>query len=751
MKYILTTFIHFRLSDISTTPSFVSLDEKTTDLEIENKMDDNLEILLNNYTSDNDILKFNSSSMNEDVKLEQKDERNVIHSEKKKKLLSIVDEILTKDSEVYNNSPNDSQIIETKLTNSDGGLELGINRNIDAESSDNANLTVEEKPIPVFSEWAQKQMEEAEKQLEKDIVNTSAMKKHPKTSGYKTQVLKLGAKNYASPDCGAKILSSNPEAQSTGSILSSHRDEYLLNPCTSKIWFVVELCEPIQAENIELANFELFSSSPKDFSVSVSNRFPTRDWSNVGQFTANDERDIQSFKLDPQLFGKFLRIDVTSHYNSEHYCPISLCRVYGTSEFEAFETDNQLSATPGAENDYDEEIDEIGGNKEDNKKNGNILKSASEAVMNIVKKAAEALAKTNENIVYSKNNNEYANDNIANNNEDRNVKLNQCVTPFYSVKCDKCSVESLGKIYRLISCKQSLLKSLTNLDTIKDNLIKSHYCANVLGFNLITENGIIYNFSQSYIINLFNEEYLGALCNYLAYHKHATSLTLSVKAPSTESKNNNDDTKNEFNPVNITIERSNMNIAMNFNNKESQKLKQTEEFKYDNGNENIIVKKFEDVNFQPQEIIDIDNTLRNIQNSENELDDSKYNIPELFEDDRKHNYGNIKTKSAEDSNHLEKNDNDSSNVRDVLNNEQMNAEQLNNISPEVPTEVKSDSWETLDSIILNEQSIDHSTKNSQTHYNQPSVQKVQPESVFLRLSNRIKVNINHNTYYNLYY
>lgn len=89
------------------------------------------------------------------------------------------------------------------------------------------------------------------------------------------------------------------------------------------------------------ANFELFSSSPKDLSVYVSDRYPTREWSNVGQFTARDERDVQSFSLQPQIFGKFIKVELSSHYGSEHFCPISLFRAYGTSEFEVLETETE--------------------------------------------------------------------------------------------------------------------------------------------------------------------------------------------------------------------------------------------------------------------------------------------------------------------------------------------------------------------------------------------------------------------------
>jgi len=40
----------------------------------------------------------------------------------------------------------------------------------------------------------------------------------------------------------------------------------------SQCRFVIELCEPIQVKQLDIANFELFSSTPKDFLVSISDR-----------------------------------------------------------------------------------------------------------------------------------------------------------------------------------------------------------------------------------------------------------------------------------------------------------------------------------------------------------------------------------------------------------------------------------------------------------------------------------------------
>ncbi|XP_049533158.1 uncharacterized protein LOC125949815 isoform X2 [Anopheles darlingi] len=419
------------------------------------------------------------------------------------------------------------------------------------------NLT-EENPMPVFSEWAEKQMAEAEKKKQGEVVNASVMRKGTKPAGSKTGgPLKLRAKNYAAPECGAKIIASNPEAQSTGSVLTAPKDEYLLNPCTSKIWFVVELCEPVQAERIELANFELFSSSPKDFTVSVSNRFPTRDWANVGRFTAKDERDVQSFPLHPHLFGKFVRVEILSHYNQEHFCPVSLFRVYGTSEFEAFETDNTPSLPEEDDDEDDEELlgkdksvelrPSIPGDERDHSITGatdqergssispeskkdadrkgknpnNILKSAGEVVLSMVKKAAEALGKTGPDTNDSFYGGPDSFGRTVDDQHQHSAISSSCVTLAYTVRCVNCSDTFRARLETTMNCKHNLLTSLLEVAQIGRSFVRAQHflCANVLGFNLppisATDEQICLNMRYS-VLNLLPDELVAGLCNVVA-------------------------------------------------------------------------------------------------------------------------------------------------------------------------------------------------------------------------------------------
>ena len=59
-------------------------------------------------------------------------------------------------------------------------------------------------------------------------------------------------RNFASPACGAKLLSANAEAQRATAVLSGAPDEYLLSPCKARVYFVVELCEAIQPSKVRI-------------------------------------------------------------------------------------------------------------------------------------------------------------------------------------------------------------------------------------------------------------------------------------------------------------------------------------------------------------------------------------------------------------------------------------------------------------------------------------------------------------------
>lgn len=148
--------------------------------------------------------------------------------------------------------------------------------------------------------------------------------------------------NYADLDCSARVHLSHRSAKSSSSILSSKRDRYMLSPCNppnkEQQFVVVELCEDIRIDTVQLANFEFFSGVFKDFRVSVAKTYTTdgEGWTTAGTYRAQNIRGVQSFHPPTSLrhFYRYLRIDFLSHYGNEFYCPVSLLRVYGLTHLE---------------------------------------------------------------------------------------------------------------------------------------------------------------------------------------------------------------------------------------------------------------------------------------------------------------------------------------------------------------------------------------------------------------------------------
>ena len=152
--------------------------------------------------------------------------------------------------------------------------------------------------------------------------------------------------NYASLDCSARVHTTHRSAKSASSILSSKRDRYMLSPCNSsneKKFVVVELCDDIRIDTVQLANFEFFSGVFKDFSVSVAKTYTTDvdGWTHVGTYKAKNVRGVQSFHPPTSLrdFYRYIRIDFETHYGSEYFCPVSLLRVYGLTHLEQWKWD----------------------------------------------------------------------------------------------------------------------------------------------------------------------------------------------------------------------------------------------------------------------------------------------------------------------------------------------------------------------------------------------------------------------------
>jgi hypothetical protein len=71
---------------------------------------------------------------------------------------------------------------------------------------------------------------------------------------------------------------------------------------------IVELCETVQILSIELANFELFSSSARDVRVSVTERYPTHEWLHFMDIHMADSRQVQVFAMAHRHYAKYVRV-----------------------------------------------------------------------------------------------------------------------------------------------------------------------------------------------------------------------------------------------------------------------------------------------------------------------------------------------------------------------------------------------------------------------------------------------------------
>ncbi|XP_050430891.1 SUN domain-containing ossification factor [Adelges cooleyi] len=421
------------------------------------------------------------------------------------------------------------------------------------------NVTVNED-IPSFREWTKKQLEEAEKQ---PAVNETKFKRENK-------ILK---KNYASPECGAKVVSTNPEAMYPYLLLTLPTDEYMLNLCKSTTWFVVELCEAIQVKKIELANFELFSSTPKDFSVYVATRLNARNWTPIARLVAEDVRTLQGFHLnttDDNAFTKYIKVEIHSHYGKEHYCPISVFNAYGLSEFEALErADDPGLESQNAESEdvddldiEDENVDSDQPNKNTTNSKNTLLDSARVAVMSIVKIATNVLDMRQKPTCDVPP----CSFNKSTENPTEEMLPSNCITPGYIMVCHGCDDAFYKKMFDTISCEADHLTELYRNKYIHDTIMNSGVCTEY-GLDLLTlknkvrqkNKSFIGKRSETFLLSIFPRVKIAALCNTLAivhkkivlnkakrvYISDNLIINLQTAVPELNSQNNSNNNSNQ--------------------------------------------------------------------------------------------------------------------------------------------------------------------------------------------------------------
>ncbi|CAG2239812.1 SUN domain-containing protein 2,SUN domain-containing ossification factor [Mytilus edulis] len=268
----------------------------------------------------------------------------------------------------FNNEDKNVEIPETLPT-----ANISLEQTPDTGKDVSQQLENKGDEIQTFTEWTQKVLEEEKQKTSTEATGSSVSKS-------KRSV------NYASKECGAKVLASNPEAENIKAVLTSNMDEYMINPCkVAKKWFVIELCEPIHVNNFEVASFELFSSQPKTFRVSLSDRYPSKEWTKIGDFTASEERKSHPFPVKDGYVVQFVKVEMLDHYGTEHFCPLTWFRMFGMPvEYDEY------GHQPHEDNDDNEnDMDEVllrNEQTEDAESTKNLFASATESVMKLVKK-----------------------------------------------------------------------------------------------------------------------------------------------------------------------------------------------------------------------------------------------------------------------------------------------------------------------------------------------------------------------------
>lgn len=169
--------------------------------------------------------------------------------------------------------------------------------------------------------------------------------------------------NFASVDAGGQIMKSNLEAKSSSAILNENRDHYMLNICAAKNKFViVELSDSIYVETVALANFEFFSSTFRQFRVSVSAKYPVKaeKWKILGTFEAQNSRAVQAFLVEsPLIEARYLRLEFLNHYGNEYYCPLSLLRVHGQTMLQEVMSWERAASGEDDDDEGEEELDSV--------------------------------------------------------------------------------------------------------------------------------------------------------------------------------------------------------------------------------------------------------------------------------------------------------------------------------------------------------------------------------------------------------
>ncbi len=294
-----------------------------------------------------------------------------------------------------------------------------------------------------------------------------------------------------------------------------------MNKCSEdKIWFVVELCESIKAVRMELANFELYSSVPHEFRVTLSNAYPAKekDWALFGQFKAENERSVQTFFASDVgaggVYGKYARVEILSSHGNEHFCLISHFKMFGVSEIELLggeDDDEDDDDEPGPDSTFEEPADPQPPAEEAKGKGGGIVNFIREKVDETIERFVG---------VFSPRRGPDA-DKIISTALDETSLLGNTLA--HRVSCPDCDRDRYREVYFILASDSLPLRQALGVPTLRRSM-EEGVCQS-LGFDFGGggEGSSVSRSSQAaeFYRTLFGTSRTLALCNVLAVQKKA--------------------------------------------------------------------------------------------------------------------------------------------------------------------------------------------------------------------------------------
>lgn len=144
---------------------------------------------------------------------------------------------------------------------------------------------------------------------------------------YPSMVTCTFGNNHASSLCGAFVIYTSKNVERANAVLSSKNDHYAIGDCLPTC-FIIQLCNKVKINCIELQNMEYLSSFPCDIKFSA---YVDREWKDLGTFKCKFTRKKQRFFIETNMFVNILRIDILSFIGKHSFFTLTNIKVYGST------------------------------------------------------------------------------------------------------------------------------------------------------------------------------------------------------------------------------------------------------------------------------------------------------------------------------------------------------------------------------------------------------------------------------------